>query len=77
MVIAGPVASSQPSWQAEAFLSTGGSRCGAHPLAGCRVIDAGFALPRDAGRRPALQAVRAFSRSAVRSFVALGATVPV
>ena len=58
-----------------------GSRVGLHfhskggaalTLAGGGVVGAGFALPRDAGRRPALQAVPALLRgSAVRGFAAL------
>ena len=36
-------------------------------LAWRRVILPGFALPRDAGRRPAFQAVRAITPSAIRA----------
>ena len=49
-------------------------------LAGRSVMRAGFALPRDAGRRPALRFAvpdGLVGRSAVRGFAALWAAVPV
>ena len=52
--------------------TVGACAAAALTLAGGGVVGAGFALPRDAGRRPALQAVPALLRgSAVRGFAAL------
>ena len=58
-------------------LQAGGAVRSDGALAGMRAVGAGFALPRDAGRRPALRAVHVVTADSVAPCAARSAAVPV